>query len=207
MNLYLILLFLATFNMYHQKKSLVEVQKSNQNYYDGHMEKNKYGLIKKAVKFSGSDSVRSIPKRKYIGNGYQINIPVNWKIKKLHTAQTAFIGPKIGNSYLSFYITQVQKDNKSYLNAAKKTKKQQAKQEGYKVLLEKDISRSGFKAFMRRSYWYAKDIDMILFVREIFTETEASVFILSSSIPNNPNIKELDALLVSVMNSFRFDAT
>ncbi len=207
MNLYPMLLLLVIFSIQDQKELLVSVKNNDQNICNDGSRKNECGILKNRIKSLGLDSVRSILKRKYVGNGYQINIPENWKVKELDNAQTAFIGPKIGNSHIGFYITQIKKGDKSYLDAAKKTKEQQSGQEGYKVLLEKDISRSGFEAFMRRSYWYAKDIDMVLFVREVFTETKGTVFVLSSSIPNNPHIKELDALLVSIMNSFRFDVT
>ena len=49
------------------------------------------------------------------------------------------------------------------------------------------------------------NIDMMLFVREIFTESSDKIFVLSASIPNTPDLDELDRVTVQMMNSFTFE--
>lgn len=143
----------------------------------------------------------------YKGNGYAIDIPANWTTKKISENQILFTGPKVGNANVGFYITKLPKEDKSYLVAANKTKQQQSTYDNYRIIEEKDISQPGFKAFMRRAHWFKKDINMELFVREIFTETDANVFILSASIPNTPKLQQLDKAIISMMSSFRFAST
>jgi len=138
------------------------------------------------------------------GKGYSIDIPGAWVSKSVSDNQVLFTGPQVGNAHVGFYITHLVKGDKSYLIAAEKTKIQQSTNENYSVLEEKDISQSGFKAYMRRAHWFEKDIDMELFVREIFTESTDYVYILSASIPNTPELKTLDKVIVNMMNSFQF---
>jgi len=138
------------------------------------------------------------------GKGYAIDLPEGWISKEISENQVLFTGPKIGHANVGFYITQLPKEDKNYSIAAQKTKEQQADYENYTIMEEKDISQPGFKAYMRRAHWFEKDINMELFVREIFTESETNVFILSASIPNTPDIDVLDKAVLSMMNSFRF---
>jgi len=142
--------------------------------------------------------------KKFEGKGYTIDLPKGWTPKDISENQTLLTGPKIGDAKVGFYITKLLKEDKSYLIAAEKTKKQQSTYQNYTILEEKDISQTGFKAYMRRTHWFEKDIDMELFVREIFTESETHIFILSASIPNTPGLKVLDKAVVAMMNSFQF---
>lgn len=143
--------------------------------------------------------------KRFLGKGYEIDLPKGWTSKNINENQVLFTGPKIGNANAALYITSVTKGDKGYLLAAEKTKKQQSVYENYIVVEEKDISQPNFKAYMRRAHWFEKDINMELFVREIFTESDKYVFIISASIPNTPNINILDKAMVAIMNSFRFD--
>ncbi len=140
----------------------------------------------------------------YRGKEYSICVASNWGIQKINENQTFFYGPKVGAVRIGFYITSVNKDGKSYLDAAERKKIMNQQEAEYTVLEEQDISQQDYKAFMRRSCWYNADIDMILFVREIFTESDDKVFILSCSIPNSPDLEELNRATVHMMNSFWF---
>lgn len=140
----------------------------------------------------------------YQGKGYTLRIASNWTVKKLQENQTAFLGPKIGALSIGFYVTVLLKKGKNYIDAARISKASQSKQTDYILLEEKDISQENFKGFIRRSSWFNADKDMMVFVREIFTETDTEVFILSSIIPNSSDLAELDNTIVAMMNSFRF---
>jgi len=140
----------------------------------------------------------------FTGKGYSVDVPENWKMTKVSESQILFTGPKVGNASVGFYISRLLKGDKNYLIAAQKSYEQQSLNHHYNTLEEKDISQPGFDALMRRAQWFAQDINMELFVREIFTQSDQYVFILSGSIPNTPYLKELDAALVSILNSFRF---
>lgn len=138
------------------------------------------------------------------GKGYSVDVPENWKMTKVSENQVLFTGPKVGNASVGFYISRLPKGDKNYLIAAQKSQEQQSLNQYYNTLEEKDISQPGFDALMRRTSWFAEDINMELFIREIFTQSDQYVFILSGSIPNTPHLKELDEALVSILNSFRF---
>ncbi len=140
----------------------------------------------------------------YQGNGYSLTLASNWHIDEREGNQTFFYGPNVGDARVGFYVTVVDKNGKTYKDAAKKFKEDQKTEEKYTVLEENDISKNNFKAFMRRSSWYSPTIDMMLFVREIFTESADKVFILSASVPNSPDLEELDGITVQMMNSFQF---
>ncbi|MGB5436666.1 MAG: hypothetical protein WBM98_12310 [Maribacter sp.] len=157
------------------------------------------------LKFGRAVQDVQVAKRTYKGSGFTIVIPENWKVKRLDDTRTMFVGPKIGNSHFAFFVTRIGREGKNYLDAAKATKGQQANYTNYTILEGKDISQEGFSAYSRRSSWFAEDIDMVLFVREIFTQSSSHVFILSASIPNTPHMTDLDKLAVSILNSFRFD--
>jgi len=140
----------------------------------------------------------------FTGKGYTINLPENWVMNEISEDQILFTGPKVGNATVGFYISRLPKGDKNYSIAAQKSLERQSKNQNYGTLEEKDISQPGFNAFMRRAHWFAEDIDMELFVREIYTQSDSHVFILSGSIPNTPDLKELDAVIISILNSFRF---
>ena len=150
-------------------------------------------------------SINYVPLPKiYEHTDYTIKIPANWYVDKIDGRQTFFYGPKVGEKRIGFYVTALEKEGKTYLDAAQKVKSDQETKRNYKVLEKKDISEADFKANMRRSCWYEEELDIVLFVREIFTESKDKVFILSSSIPNSPDLEELDRVVVGIMNSFRF---
>jgi len=138
------------------------------------------------------------------GKGYTVQVAANWKIQQVEENQTVFLGPKVGSLRIGFYVTALPKKGKNYLDAARISKASQSKENHYTVLEEKDITQQNVKALLRRSSWYNADKDMTLFVREIFTESDKEVFILSSTIPNSSDIAELDSAIVAMMNSFRF---
>jgi len=142
----------------------------------------------------------------YHGEGYSLTLASNWYLDERELNRTFFYGPKVGDARVGFYVTVVDKNGKTYWDAAKRSKEDQKTEEQYTVLEEKDISQDQFKAFMRRSAWYAPTIDMMLFVREIFTESEDKVYIISASIPNGPDLEELDKVTVAMMNSFQFES-
>ncbi|MGB5436665.1 MAG: hypothetical protein WBM98_12305 [Maribacter sp.] len=155
---------------------------------------------------SKNDLMDKVPlARVYKHKDYTIEVAANWYIDEIDGKQTFFYGPKVGEKRIGFYVTAVEKQGKSYKDAARKMKSEQEKNKEYKVLEQANISDAGFKALMRRSCWYEEDMDMMLFIREIFTESENKVFILSSSIPNSPDLEELDSAIIHVMNSFRFN--
>jgi len=159
------------------------------------------------ISMEQSDKRQEIPLRKYKGDGYTLSIPENWdEAKKINVKRTMFLGPKVGNSHMAFYVTKIPKEGKSYKDAADKMKEQQAGNQKYSVKEEGDISQPGFKAYQRSSSWYAEDVDMMLITREIFTETDDAVFILSCSIPNTPHLAELDELGTVIMGSFKFSS-
>lgn len=135
---------------------------------------------------------------------YSIKMDANWEVKKINENQTFFFGPKVGKARVGFYITSINKDGKDYLYAAERIKEDQSLEKDYKLIEESDLSKNGYKAFMRRSYWYNEEIDMSLFVRDVFTESTNKIFILSCSIPNSPELVGIDKTLVQMMNSFKF---
>ncbi len=135
---------------------------------------------------------------------YSIYIGSNWDIQNINKNQTFFYGPKVGATRIGFYITSVNKDGKTYLDAANRRKVMHQQETDYAILEEQDISKQGYQAFMRLSCWYDANSDMTLFVREIFTESDQKVVILSCSIPNSPDLEELNKTTVQMMNSFRF---
>ncbi len=153
------------------------------------------------------NDVQQVPSQQYDGEGYSVSIPENWgEANKISAEQTMFLGPKVGNSHMAFYVTKIAKEGKTYKDAADKTKEQQANNPKYEVIEESDISQAGFKAYQRRSSWYAQDVDMMLITREIFTESEDAVFVLSCSIPNTPHLAELDKIGADIMETFKFTA-
>jgi len=127
---------------------------------------------------------------RYYGKGYTIQVASNWKVQQLQENQTD--------------VTILPKKGRTYMDAARISKASLSKEQEYTLLEEKDISQENFKASMHKSSWYNADKDMMVFVREIFTETETEVFILSSTIPNSPDIAELDNTIAAMMNSFSF---
>lgn len=139
------------------------------------------------------------------GKGYSVDVPENWKMMEVGENQVLFTGPKVGHASVGFYISRLPKGDKNYLIAAQKSMERQSQNLHYNTLEEKDISQPGFEALMRRAQWFVEDINMELFVREIFTQSDQYVFILSGSIPNTPHLKELDSALVSIFSSFRFE--
>ena len=139
----------------------------------------------------------------YNRSGYTVSVLENWNVKLIDEQRTAFIGPKVGKLRIGFYITVVPKNGKNYLDAAQKIKLQQALEPHYEVMEEKDISNET-NAFMRRSCWYNQEADMMLFVRDIFTEYNDNVYILSCSIPNNPDLAYIDTATIEMMGSFKF---
>jgi len=141
---------------------------------------------------------------KYKGKGFNVEVASNWKVQQADENRTFFYGPKVGKLRVGFYITSMPKKDKSYMEAAQIMKTSQSTEKNYTVLEEADISQDNFKAFMRRASWYNADKDMTLFIRNIFTETDEQVFMISSSIPNSPALAELDEALISMMNTFSF---
>ncbi len=139
----------------------------------------------------------------YKRSGYTVSVPENWKVELIDEQRTAFIGPKVGKLQMGFYITLVPKEGKTYLDAAQRIKAKQELEPHYKLLEENNISNQS-KALMRRACWYHEGTDMMLFVREIFTEHQDQVYILSCSIPNNDDLSFLDAATVEMMGSFMF---
>jgi len=144
---------------------------------------------------------------KYKGRDFSVQVDSNWKVQQVDENRTFFYGPKVGKLRLGFYITSMPKKGKSYIDAAKMMKASQSTEESFEVLEEADISQDNFKAYMRRVSWYNADKDMTLFVRNLFTETDEQVIMLSSSIPNSPNLAELDKAIIGMMNSFKFSQT
>lgn len=135
--------------------------------------------------------------------GYTVSVLENWRVELIDEQRTAFIGPKVGELRMGFYITAVPKEGKTYLDAAQRSKAQQELEPNYELLEEKNISNES-NAFMRRACWYHEDSDMMLFVRDIFTEHKNQVYILSCSIPNNDDLSFLDAATAEMMGSFTF---
>lgn len=139
----------------------------------------------------------------YKRSGYVVSVLENWKVELLDEQRTAFIGPKVGDLHMGFYITVVPKNGKTYLDAAQRIKEQQELEPHYELLEEKNISNES-NAFMRRACWYHEESDMMLFVRDIFTEYKDQVYILSCSIPNTDDLPFLDAATAEMMGSFTF---
>ena len=137
----------------------------------------------------------------YKRSGYVVSVLENWKVELLDEERTAFIGPKVGALQMGFYITVVPKMGKTYLDAAQRIKAQQELEPHYELLEEKNISNES-NALMRRACWYHEDSDMMLFVRDIFTEYKDHVYLLSCSIPNNDDLSFLDAATFEMMGSF-----
>jgi len=127
----------------------------------------------------------------------------NWKVELIDMQRTAFIGPKVGELQMGFYITVVSKEGKTYLDAAQRIKEQQQLEPYYELLEETDISNTS-NALMRRACWYHEAADMMLFVREIFTEYNDQIYILSCSIPNDADLSFLDKATLEMMGTFSF---
>jgi len=129
----------------------------------------------------------------YKRSGYIVSVLENWEVKLIDEHRTAFLGPKVGELQMAFYIMVIPKEGKTYLEAAETIKAQQELEPHYEMIEEKNISNET-NALMRRACWYHKDSDMVLFVRDIFLEHQDNIYILSCSIPNN----------VEMMGSFTF---
>jgi len=138
------------------------------------------------------------------GKGYTIHVASNWLVKEADENQTFFYGPKVGKLRLGFHVKAIAKKGKTYQEIAEERKVEHQEEKNYTVLKEQDISQDNYHAFMRRSCWYAEEAEMVLFIREVFTETEDTIFILSSSIPNGQDIALLDKAVTHMMNTFRF---
>ncbi|WP_010182927.1 hypothetical protein [Aquimarina agarilytica] len=142
--------------------------------------------------------------KKIIGSGYSIMIPNNWVAKQLDSNQVFIKGAKVNNVYSAIYITKWPKNGKNYIDAANRMKIQQSKNIDYTLLSEKDISKLNLNALLRRSSWYSSNINMKLFIREIYTQNDTDIFIISASIPMVPDLETLDEHMVSILSTFKF---
>lgn len=143
----------------------------------------------------------------YKSEDYSITMASSWKVQKIDENRILFIGPSVGDLEVGFYVTAVPKEGNTYLDAAKRYMEKQMLEKEYTILEEKDISKEGFKAFMRRSSWYHTEKDMVLFVRDVFTESDTKVFVLSCSIPNSENLREIENVTSVMMTSFKLNNT
>lgn len=134
---------------------------------------------------------------------YLIYVLENWAVQKIDKWRTIFYGPKVGTNNIGFYITILKSSEKPFMEVYKEACTKQKRGEEYQLHDEEDLSKEGLRSIMRHSSWYSPTIDMRLFIREIFIEFKGDIFILSSSIPNNPEIIELDTVITQMMNSFK----
>ena len=141
---------------------------------------------------------------RYNGKGYSIHVASNWLVKEIDESQTFFYGPKVGKLRMGFYVTRIDKKEMTYLDIADKSKKKRQKEPNYTVHHEEDISKDNFHAFARRCSWYEPQTDMVLLVREVFTQNDDTIFVLSSSIPNSSELVVLNEAMTHMMNTFRF---
>jgi len=129
----------------------------------------------------------------YENEHFTIRMPENWIVSRVSGDQLLFIGPKVGQANLGIYVTRVAKKNNSLKKVVANAKTKQSKLPHYKLISEKDLSKDSFSAFMRRSTWYQKKIDTMLFVREIFmTARKKDIIVMSCSIPNSPMLTRLN---------------
>lgn len=135
---------------------------------------------------------------------YTIEVPAAWKVEKMGASQVRFVGPKAGNAHASFLITKSSNQDKSYLVAAAKAKEEQSTKKSHAILVEKDLSKGKVKGSMRWSRWVDEDLDVVVFVRDVFTESEDEVFILTATFPHTMEYAKINPVMVAMVDSFRF---
>lgn len=134
---------------------------------------------------------------------YSIQKPVDWLVQKKDEQHIAFIGPKVGPLHAGFFITILENHDGGYIAAAKEAEALQSQQTKYQLIEERDISKEKFDAMMRYATWYNRTQNLMMYSREIYTERNGKVYILSSSVPNTPHLQTFDNIFIYMFNSFK----
>jgi|GEM_PF-3192668 len=136
---------------------------------------------------------------------FSIQKPTDWLVQKKDEHHIAFIGPKVGPLHAGFFITVLENHEGGYLAAAKEAGALQVKQAKYHIIEEQDVSKEKFDAVMRYATWYNRTQDLMMYAREIYTERNGKVYVLSSSVPNTPHLQMFDNVFIYMFNSFKYN--
>lgn len=136
---------------------------------------------------------------------YSIRKPTDWLVQKKDEHRTAFIGPKVGPFHVGFFITILENYEGDYISAAKEARTLQAQQAKHHIIEEQDVSKGKFDAMMRYSTWYNRAENIMMYTREIYTERNKKIYVLSSSVPNSPDLQAFDNIFIEMLNSFKYN--
>jgi len=165
-------------------------------------------ILKRGVQIADKQNIKMVEQTKYVlfyGKNYSIKKPTDWLIQQKDETYTIFTGPKVGPLKVGFYIRILENHEGDYLHAAEQLRALQAKQAKHHIIEERDMSQKNFDALMRYSTWYNHTENIMMYVREIFTERNGKIYILSSSVPNTPHLQMFDNIFIYMFNSFKYN--
>ncbi len=137
--------------------------------------------------------------------GFNIAIPENWEPQKISPNKVLFKGPDIEKSFVSFVTSCTDKKDSNYQKMCLLRKKGQSQNKDYSLLSEKEITRPNFNGYLVETSFFSTYFNTELFVRDIYTENENLINILTTYIPfSHREDSNLEQTLSHILASFRY---